>query len=411
MYSPDSVYLILRIDGLMNGAVFFLAVNFIVAMCFSAVFAVVSTRSLSRAAAQWFAAGFGIASLSALCELLVAYADYQMIWAVGAFLTVLGGMILLVVGICRLYGTPVPWLFIGGFFLASAIECTAIYPLKRGTPLQAFAYQTPFALVILAGAVVVLLAKRRSPIDRGLCILLLVTGLHFFAKAGLAILVGAGTIARDYVHTNYALISQSATAVLMVSVGLTLLAVLVLEIMADERSASEKDALSGIANRRGFERGVKAAIAAAPTHPHAVILCDLDHFKRINDTYGHHGGDAVIESFGALLRSSAPAGAILGRIGGEEFAVFLPNTPVEVAALFAQALRAGTMAMTVVGVPVSLTVTASFGVAHLTAPDQSEQMFREADVALYEAKRSGRNCVRQANQEPHVRQVHLRPIK
>ncbi|TWF49663.1 diguanylate cyclase (GGDEF)-like protein [Neorhizobium alkalisoli] len=410
MYGLNSDISFLHIDGFMNGAVFFLAVNFIVAICFSAVFAVVSTRSLSRAAARWFAAGFGIASLSALCELLIAYADYQMVWAVGAFLTVLGGMLLLLVGICRLYGRPIPWLLIGGFFLASAIECILIYPLQRGTPLQAFAYQTPFALVILASSVVVLFSARRLPIDRGLFVLLLVTGLHFFAKAGLAVLVGAGSIARDYVHTNYALISQSATAVLMVSVGLTLLSVLVLEIMADERSASEMDALSGIANRRGFERGVKAAIAAASSYPHAVVLCDLDHFKRINDTFGHHGGDAVIESFGALLRSSAPSGAILGRIGGEEFAVFLPKTTVEVAALFAQALRAGTMTMSVAGIP-SLNVTGSFGVAHLTAPDQSEQMFRQADMALYEAKRSGRNCVRQANQDPHVRHVHLRPIK
>uniref|UniRef100_UPI001C30C822 hypothetical protein n=1 Tax=Stenotrophomonas sp. GbtcB23 TaxID=2824768 RepID=UPI001C30C822 len=84
-------------------------------------------------------------------------------------------------------------------------------------------------------------------------------GLHFFAKAGFAILAGAGTAARDYIHTNYALISQSASAVLMVAVGLTLLSVLVLEIMADERRNSEKDSLSGLANRRGFENGVKAA--------------------------------------------------------------------------------------------------------------------------------------------------------
>lgn len=169
--------------------------------------------------------------------------------------------------------------------------------------------------------------------------------------------------------------------------------------------------MSGLSNRRGFERGVQAAIASAPAYPHAVVLCDLDHFKKINDTYGHHAGDAVIESFGALLRSCAPQGAILGRIGGEEFAVFMPNTKLEVAVLFAQALRAGTTTMTGAGMPPSLTVTASFGVANLTSPDQSEQMFRQADMALYDAKRGGRNRVREAGQDGHARAAHLRPVK
>jgi diguanylate cyclase (GGDEF)-like protein len=194
----------------------------------------------------------------------------------------------------------------------------------------------------------------------------------------------------------------------MVAVGLTLLSVLVLEIMADERSNSEKDALSGLANRRGFENGVKAAMALAPKAGHAVIICDLDHFKRINDTYGHHGGDLVIQAFSDLLQTSAAKNAVVGRIGGEEFAIFIPSTTLDMATLFAQALRGGTMGITVSALPSSFAVTASFGVAELAPGGDLAGAMRDADAALYEAKRSGRNRVRQAR---HIGSPQPKSIK
>jgi len=379
-------------DGLMNGVTFFLGVNFVVAVCFSAVFAVVATRSRSRRAALWLAAGFGIASLSALCELLVAYTATAKIWALGAFATVLIGMMLLRVGMGHLYGRRLDKRIAAFFVGASIMLSYVIYDLPRGTPLQAFSYQSPFAIVLLDSAFVVLSFRGRQMIDRFLGVLMLFTGLHFLAKAGLAVWVGAGSGAKDYIHTNYALISQSATAILVVAVGLTLLAALVLEIMADQRSESERDTLSAIANRRGFNRQVQAFLGAASHGQHAVILCDLDHFKRINDTYGHHVGDMVIQSFGQLMNDSAPKRAALGRIGGEEFAIFLPDTDISAAALFAQALRAATM--TLPDLPDGLIVTASFGISPVTSAAGLVDSYRQADLALYAAKNAGRNQVR-----------------
>jgi diguanylate cyclase (GGDEF)-like protein len=381
----------------MNGAAFFLGVNFVVAVCFSAVFAVVATRSRSRTAALWMAAGFGVASLSALCELLVAYTGTPKMWALGAFATVLIGMVLLSIGICDLYGRRPKLAGAVIYCGLSIVLSILIYDLPRGTPIQAFCYQSPFALVLLAASFVVHSSRGRQTIDYFLATVLLLTGLHFFAKAGLAVFVGSGTTAKDYIHTNYALISQSATAVLVVAVGLTLLATLVLEIMSDQRSESEKDILSALANRRGFERQVQGLLANAPDRRHAVILCDLDHFKRINDTYGHHVGDLVIQGFGRLMNSSAPKTAALGRIGGEEFAIFLPDTDMDSATLFAQALRGATMSLP--GLPENLNVTASFGVSSLTSGADLSEAYRQADMALYRAKNAGRNQVKEASGE------------
>lgn len=376
----------------MGGATYLLAVNFIVAGCFSSVFAVVARHSRSRLAALWIAAGFCVASLSALCELLVAYTSSSRLWAIGAFTTVLFGMVLLHVGVSALYGKRVDWRIASTFVCASVAVCHGIYDFPRGTWLHAFLYQSPFAMVLLSAAYSVLTSRTGIATDRFLGLLLLFTGLHFFAKAGLAISLGSGTTAKDYVQTSYALISQSTTAVLMVAVGLTLLATLVLGIMADQRVEAEKDGLSGLPNRRAFERAVRSLLIQSPTGKHALILCDLDHFKLINDSYGHLVGDQAIKSFGSLLLSSAPSHAILGRVGGEEFAVVLPNTDIEAALLLAQAIRAATTTMP--DVPDDLEITASFGVSPLTQAAGLAEAYREADAALYSAKNAGRNRVK-----------------
>lgn len=378
----------------MNGASFFLVVNFLVAMSFSTVFVVVARSSRSRNAALWIGAGFGVASLSALCELLVAYTTLPKLWALCAFASVLFGMVMMHIGIVELYRRRFDRRLIVLFTAASLVLSYFIYDLRRGTPTHAFLYQAPFAMVVLTSAYMVLSSRQRMTLDRFLGVLLLVTGLHFLAKAGLAVAVGSGGEAKDYIYTNYALVSQSSTAVLMVGVGLTLLAALILEIMRDHRTESEKDTLSGLANRRGFDRGVRTLLERSPDTTHAIVLCDLDHFKRINDTFGHAIGDRVIEGFGDRLRTYLPTDAVVGRIGGEEFAIFLPATPLETALEFAEALRVE--CALIGGVPETLQVTASFGVSSLSPGDDLAAAFRQADRALYAAKNAGRNRVTMA---------------
>ncbi|MBP2549617.1 diguanylate cyclase (GGDEF)-like protein [Neorhizobium galegae] len=378
----------------MNGADFFLVMNFFIAMSFAVVFIVVSTRSRSREAARWFAAGFAVASLSAPAELLVAHTDFVRFGAWLAFATVLAGLLLLRVGIGKLYGAPADRVMLVIFCCAALATDALIYPLPRGSLGHAFLYQMPFGIALLFSALAVMRSPYRAAVDRALLTLLLVTAAHFPLKAALAVIFGAGVTAKDYIGSNYALISQSMTAVLMVMTGLMLLAVLVLQIMADERSNSEVDALSSLLNRRGFDNHCERLLRRQPNGPYALILCDLDHFKKINDTYGHLSGDSVISLFGQLLTASAPDNAIIGRIGGEEFCVLLPGQMADAALMLAQALR-GSLAMQVVpGLPPAFRATASFGVSTFSSSADLSTALRQADRALYEAKEAGRNCVR-----------------
>lgn len=179
--------------------------------------------------------------------------------------------------------------------------------------------------------------------------------------------------------------------------------------LAERRAAT--DALTGLANNRATQDNLKRllAIAHRTGRPLTVILLDLDHFKSINDTFGHPVGDDVLEAVGAVLTSNVRASDFAGRYGGEEFVVLLPETDAEGATTVAEKMR---HALTMLHVPVYTgRVTASFGVAaypeHGADPDL---LLAAADEALYRAKADGRNLVRVAEaREEGVRPEAVQP--
>ncbi|WP_181707599.1 GGDEF domain-containing response regulator [Chthonobacter rhizosphaerae] len=151
------------------------------------------------------------------------------------------------------------------------------------------------------------------------------------------------------------------------------------------------DPLCDILNRRAFfERAEEASASLPPDGVLSMILFDVDHFKRINDVYGHNAGDEVIRSIG---QSRMPPDALFGRINGEEFAVVLPDVPLEGAVSVAEYLRDQIAAVTIEAGGETFTVTASFGVAVLNSGETIADTQRRADAALYHAKNSGRNRV------------------
>src|SRR5690606_15034720 len=116
---------------------------------------------------------------------------------------------------------------------------------------------------------------------------------------------------------------------------------LVLDIMDDLNHQSQTDLLSGLLNRRGFENSAEQKLREAQGSglPMALLVCDLDHFKAVNDTYGHATGDSVIRIFAERLRTGTSGDHIVGRMGGEEFAVLLCGSDLRAARLFAEGIR------------------------------------------------------------------------
>jgi diguanylate cyclase (GGDEF)-like protein len=155
------------------------------------------------------------------------------------------------------------------------------------------------------------------------------------------------------------------------------------------------DPLSGCVNRRGYEQELARALARAEraAAPVALLALDIDHFKRVNDDFGHAAGDAVIRDVGAMLRELVRAGDVVARTGGEEFVVIMPGADEAGAAALARRMVDVVRARRFDALPAGRPVTVSVGVAAelVHDGDVAEALRARADEALYAAKRAGRN--------------------
>lgn len=162
------------------------------------------------------------------------------------------------------------------------------------------------------------------------------------------------------------------------------------------RLCADHDALTGLLSRRAFKEQAERTTALALRHHYCLtaITFDLDHFKTVNDTYGHAAGDRVLTDTARLCREMVRTSDLIGRLGGEEFVVLLPNTPQEGGQEVAEKLRLAIAHQVVDFKDQRIRLTASFGVASLDASTRdTASLLESADKALYESKAAGRNRI------------------
>ncbi|RQP21995.1 GGDEF domain-containing protein [Piscinibacter terrae] len=158
----------------------------------------------------------------------------------------------------------------------------------------------------------------------------------------------------------------------------------------EARRQAMTDELTGLANRRALSEAIERSLAQSVSHsrPFAMVMADLDHFKSINDRFGHHGGDAALTAFAQRLSAAVGSEGLCFRYGGEEFGVLLPDTNA------AEALRLIERVRQEVALPAEghrHALSASFGVATWQSGDTADTLLGRADQALYRAKAAGRN--------------------
>lgn len=169
------------------------------------------------------------------------------------------------------------------------------------------------------------------------------------------------------------------------------------ETRRDLEQLSTHDYLTGIYNRRFMVEQATAILTLSQRHgfPVSLIMMDLDHFKQVNDTYGHGAGDTVLVEMVAVIRGMIRATDVFGRYGGEEFIVFMPHTDNEDATNMAERIREEVKAHKYGGISITL----SMGVVTATPTmNQLDDLIDRADVALYEAKDGGRDRVEVSQQ-------------
>lgn len=161
------------------------------------------------------------------------------------------------------------------------------------------------------------------------------------------------------------------------------------------RELSRQDALTGLSNRRAFIESLDAELLRGERYRHdtALLMIDIDHFKSVNDRWGHPVGDEVLTAFADSCRRLSRRVDVVGRLGGEEFAILMPHTDADQAVLLAERLR-NTVADTPIPVGdggATVHITVSIGVAVATDGHDGSGLLRRADRALYAAKRAGRD--------------------
>jgi diguanylate cyclase (GGDEF)-like protein len=183
--------------------------------------------------------------------------------------------------------------------------------------------------------------------------------------------------------------------IVMVVLAFLLLTAAKDEIGLQHRDQALSDPLTGVPNRRAFEAEANRILlrAARDRSTTALILLDLDHFKSINDTWGHAVGDRALQSFAATVAAQLRGGDVLGRLGGEEFAVALAGNRMDQAAVLAERIRRAVSGKPILAAETSINLTVSIGVAAVRGAATLDSLLAHADAALYRAKATGRNRV------------------
>jgi diguanylate cyclase (GGDEF)-like protein len=233
----------------------------------------------------------------------------------------------------------------------------------------------------------------KKTMDRMVFWVLLVLGIQGFPRTLLSF--GTTGQSRDmtaFVHSSYWKWMNATYALLVVVIGLTLVAAVVVDVIDELRGRAAEDPLTGLLNRRGFEEAARKQIANAKGRCFSIAVCDIDHFKAINDSCGHVGGDTVLVKVAELLRENLRRADEVARFGGEEFVMLLSDIHREDARDLIERLRQAIEATRFgSGSLRRRRITASFGIAEYRMGEELEDVIRRADKLLYVAKRNGRN--------------------
>lgn len=198
-------------------------------------------------------------------------------------------------------------------------------------------------------------------------------------------------VVKDLVNSVYWFATLLSSILFCMTFSFLLLGSCIRSLLKTLHTERNLDPLTNLLNRRAFDEATMHLAAQAGSAEISIVLADIDHFKRINDQWGHDAGDEVLRQLGQCLRQATRSGDVVARLGGEEFVMVLPGTDTATAYRFAQRLQT-LLAQGQCTLPDQRQVTLSFGVASLRAGPLKEGIKR-ADIALYQAKQDGRDRI------------------
>ena len=245
----------------------------------------------------------------------------------------------------------------------------------------------------LVTVMVLLQAPRREAIDKLIIFTQAVFAAQFFIRPVLTLMLEQGIAADAYRESIYYSVLNLSLALISLVSAMVLVGACVYDQIKAVRESAELDGLTGLRTRRAFEQDVVELLEKAKQEclPVSLVVADIDHFKAVNDVWGHQTGDNAIKQFGEVVASTIRDTDIAGRIGGEEFCILAWNCDEQAAVSMAERIRKKFAELQIDGMPEDHRLTASFGVAGRGEGEGYGKLFARTDSALYRAKDTGRN--------------------
>ncbi|ASU37073.1 GGDEF domain-containing protein [Herbaspirillum sp. meg3] len=351
-------------------------------------------RSPVAGVRDWFFANLAMVISLPLLALRGSIPDFISIVIANIVLSTAGAFYY--AGCARFLGRPIPWLRMG---IGVALVGVAMVIWRYVDENLAMRVAASTAFNSIACAAISMILVRHRPVDR--------SPYNFWFAAVLSLVFAATQLTRGLYFLmmppdQSAAMQNNIWNIGLLTVGavimptMTMVAVMMVhdEMLSKVEHALHHDHLTGALSRKRFETVVRNALATAhPTRPLSLLLIDLDHFKRINDSCGHAGGDEVLRAFVTMAHGFMRAGDALGRLGGEEFGLLLPATSLVDAAHRAEALRLQAEQQVVNGDFGSCRYSISIGIAAAIREETPDRFSARADRALYIAKNNGRNRI------------------
>lgn len=309
----------------------------------------------------------------------------------GAFYTL--AVLVACEAILRRAGKTLGWIAQLIAFAAIMVLLWYFFYVSKNLLARVYTQNFGYGLILLYTAILLGGAKKKHSVDHALFWLLLIFAIQFFPRTLLTIGFSAPQGVEAFAASPFWQLLQLSLGVFAAALALTVLAATLTDVMDELRIERDKDSLTGVLNRRGFEERCSRLLGRRKNDRWSLILCDLDRFKQINDTYGHSAGDTVLRTFGAILQENVRSGDLVGRIGGEEFALLLPATDMGDAISLATRLRKSISQTKFAFLPQSRSITASFGIAEWWQSESFSDVFEVADRRLYKAKSVARNHI------------------
>ncbi|MEO1221519.1 MAG: GGDEF domain-containing protein [Pseudomonadota bacterium] len=310
-------------------------------------------------------------------------------------------VVTMVTSICERVGQRINIPLLLGIYAVSALVLALAVSVTNDVAPRLIIVNTGYGAMYIVCLTTILTAPRRGLVDYAILAIVALWGMDFLVRPNLTLMFQSTIADAAYRESLYYSIIGLVLGVKSVLGAMVLMGATIAEWTNSLRESSEQDSLTGLHNRAAFEDAMRTIMpkAHAEGRPLSLVVADIDHFKQVNDIWGHQAGDRAIASFGKLIGGMVRGCDTCGRVGGEEFCIAVWNCPNEPAERLAERIRQAFAQLNHDGLNDDIRLTASFGVATALEDENYERLFARADAALYAAKSKGRNRVENAERK------------